>query len=91
MGGFPYLTPAQIEHGRRLIDQDGLTVKATAELLGVHHSERWLNEDIQRHMEIDGATKPPSAGSLLRSPALNGKGDEVISRQTVRFWPVSTR
>ncbi|MBX9915396.1 MAG: recombinase family protein [Pseudomonadaceae bacterium] len=37
-GPRPTLTPAQIWHGRRLIDQDGLTVKAAAELLGVHRS-----------------------------------------------------
>ena len=37
-GPRPTLKPAQIEHGRRLIDQDGFTVKAAAELLGVHRS-----------------------------------------------------
>lgn len=37
-GSHPTLTQAQIEHGRRLIDQDGFTVKAAAELLDVHHS-----------------------------------------------------
>ncbi len=37
-GPRPTLTPAQIEHGRSLIDQNGLTVKAAAELLGVHRS-----------------------------------------------------
>jgi DNA invertase Pin-like site-specific DNA recombinase len=37
-GPRPTLTPAQIEHGRSLIDQSGLTVKAAAELLGVHRS-----------------------------------------------------
>jgi DNA invertase Pin-like site-specific DNA recombinase len=37
-GPRPTLTSAQIEHGRSLIDRDGLTVKAAAELLGVHRS-----------------------------------------------------
>ena len=37
-GPRPTLTKAQVEHGRRLIDQDGFTVKAAAELLGVHRS-----------------------------------------------------
>ena len=37
-GPRPTLKPAQIEQGRRLIDQDGFTVKAAAELLGVHRS-----------------------------------------------------
>lgn len=37
-GPRPTLTLAQIEHGRSLIDRDGLTVKAAAELLGVHRS-----------------------------------------------------
>jgi DNA invertase Pin-like site-specific DNA recombinase len=32
------LTAAQIERGRRLIDQDGFIVKVAAELLGVHRS-----------------------------------------------------
>lgn len=37
-GPRPTLTKAQTEHARRLIDQDGFTVKAAAELLGVHRS-----------------------------------------------------
>lgn len=37
-GPRPTLTKAQIEHARRLIDQDDFTVKAAAELLGVHRS-----------------------------------------------------
>lgn len=32
------LTPAQIDHARQLINQDGRTVKDAAELLGVHRS-----------------------------------------------------
>lgn len=34
----PTLTPAQIEHARQLIEQDGRTVKEAAALLGVHRS-----------------------------------------------------
>lgn len=37
-GPRPALTKAQIDHARRLIDQDDFTVKAAAELLGVHRS-----------------------------------------------------
>lgn len=37
-GPRPTLTKAQVEHARRLVDQDGFTVKAAAELLGVHRS-----------------------------------------------------
>lgn len=37
-GPRPTLTKTQIEHARRLVDQDGFTVKAAAELLGVHRS-----------------------------------------------------
>ena len=37
-GPRPTLTPAQIAHARRMIDQDGRTVKDAAELLGVHRS-----------------------------------------------------
>lgn len=37
-GPRPSLTPAQIDHARQLIDQDGRTVKDAAELLGVHRS-----------------------------------------------------
>lgn len=37
-GPRPTLTPAQIDHARQLIDQDNRTVKAAAELLGVHRS-----------------------------------------------------
>lgn len=37
-GPRPTLTKTQVEHARRLVDQDGFTVKAAAELLGVHRS-----------------------------------------------------
>ena len=37
-GPRPTLTPAQIDHARQLINQDGRTVKDAAELLGVHRS-----------------------------------------------------
>lgn len=37
-GPRPILTPAQIDHARQLIDQDGRTVKDAAELLGIHRS-----------------------------------------------------
>ena len=37
-GPLPTLTPAQIDHARQLINQDGRTVKDAAELLGVHRS-----------------------------------------------------
>ena len=37
-GPRPTLTPAQIDHARQLITQDGRTVKDAAELLGVHRS-----------------------------------------------------
>lgn len=37
-GPHPTLTPAQIDHARQLINQDGRTVKDAAELLGVHRS-----------------------------------------------------
>jgi DNA invertase Pin-like site-specific DNA recombinase len=37
-GRRPTLSPAQIEHARRLVDQDGRTIAQAAELLGVHRS-----------------------------------------------------
>ena len=37
-GERPTLTPAQIAHARRLIDQDGYTAKEAAALFGVHRS-----------------------------------------------------
>ena len=37
-GPRPTLTPAQIDHARQLINQDGRTVKDAAESLGVHRS-----------------------------------------------------
>ena len=37
-GPRPTLTPAQIAHARRLIDQDGYTAKEAAALFGVHRS-----------------------------------------------------
>jgi len=37
-GPRPTLTPAQIAHARRLIDEDGYTVKEAAALFGVHRS-----------------------------------------------------
>jgi DNA invertase Pin-like site-specific DNA recombinase len=37
-GPRPTLTPAQVKHARRLIDQDNQSVKDAAELLGVHRT-----------------------------------------------------
>jgi len=37
-GPRPTLTPAQVEHGRHLIDEEKRTVKEAASLLGVHRS-----------------------------------------------------
>jgi DNA invertase Pin-like site-specific DNA recombinase len=46
-GPRPTLTPAQIEHARELIEQEGRTVKEVAALLGVHRSTmyRVLNKE----------------------------------------------
>jgi DNA invertase Pin-like site-specific DNA recombinase len=44
-GPRPTLTPAQIDHARQLIDQDGRTVTDVAELLGVHRSTLYRTLD----------------------------------------------
>lgn len=52
-GPRPTLTPAQVEHARRLIDQDNRTVKEAAELLGVHRTT--LYQALSRAEEVTQA------------------------------------
>jgi DNA invertase Pin-like site-specific DNA recombinase len=55
-GPSPTLTQAQIAHARRLIEQDGSSVKDAAELLGVHRST------VYRALRTEDAGQVASAG-----------------------------
>jgi DNA invertase Pin-like site-specific DNA recombinase len=77
-GPRPTLTPAQVKHARRLIDQDDHTVKEAAELLGVHRTT--LYRAIARAEEVSQVEAKQRGAfqedALTEADALTAVGQE---------------
>ena len=82
-GPRPILTPAQIEHARELIEQEGRQVKEVAELFGVHRST--IYRALERSEEVTAAEAKQRGAfledALTETDALAAGGDQADERQ----------